>query len=205
MKIYLARHGQNEDNANGILNGHRDLALTQQGKKQAQELANLIKGHHLCFDAILSSPLQRAHQTAETIRANIDGPEIETLDLLIERDFGIMTGVEQSRIKELCAPDTLETDTVTYFLSPEGAETFDDLMSRAGNIIQYVTSHFNPGQSILLVGHGDLEKMIHAYYYGLSWQDGLTQFHFGNSDLVLLSEDTSAEKSKVFEIKQFNT
>ncbi len=31
LKIYLARHGQNEDNANGILNGHRDLPLTDIG------------------------------------------------------------------------------------------------------------------------------------------------------------------------------
>lgn len=27
LKIYITQHGQNEDNANGILNGHRDLPL----------------------------------------------------------------------------------------------------------------------------------------------------------------------------------
>jgi probable phosphoglycerate mutase len=34
MKIYLTRHGQNEDNLNGILNGHRDLPLTDLGRDQ---------------------------------------------------------------------------------------------------------------------------------------------------------------------------
>lgn len=43
LKIYIARHGQNEDNANGILNGHRDLPLTSLGERQAYELADGIK------------------------------------------------------------------------------------------------------------------------------------------------------------------
>lgn len=43
LKIYLARHGQNEDNAIGILNGYRDLPLTDTGLAQAAEVANKIK------------------------------------------------------------------------------------------------------------------------------------------------------------------
>ena len=39
MKIYLARHGQDKDNENGILNGHRDTALTELGLSQAKEIA----------------------------------------------------------------------------------------------------------------------------------------------------------------------
>ncbi|MBP7769257.1 histidine phosphatase family protein, partial [Candidatus Saccharibacteria bacterium] len=39
MSIYIARHGQNKDNAEGILNGHRDRPLTELGRRQAMELA----------------------------------------------------------------------------------------------------------------------------------------------------------------------
>jgi len=39
LKIYLAQHGQNEDNANGMLNGHRALPLTEMGIAQATEIA----------------------------------------------------------------------------------------------------------------------------------------------------------------------
>ena len=35
LKIYLTRHGQDVDNANGILNGHRDQPLTELGVGQA--------------------------------------------------------------------------------------------------------------------------------------------------------------------------
>ena len=43
LNIYLARYGQNQDNANGILNGHRDLPLTELGIAQAEEVAIKIK------------------------------------------------------------------------------------------------------------------------------------------------------------------
>jgi precorrin-6B methylase 1 len=39
VKIYVARHGQDTDNANGILNGRRDEQLTELGKQQAKDVA----------------------------------------------------------------------------------------------------------------------------------------------------------------------
>lgn len=43
LNIYLARHGQNQDTASGILNGHRELPLTEPGIAQAEEVAIKIK------------------------------------------------------------------------------------------------------------------------------------------------------------------
>jgi broad specificity phosphatase PhoE len=204
LKIYLARHGQNEDNANGILNGHRDLPLTSIGIDQAAEVAEKIRVAGLRFDAILSSPLSRALQTAQIIASTNDLPSPVVLDGLIERDFGVMTGLEQSRIEELCAPDIIKTDTVTYFLSPKDAETFPDLLERAKILLEKIADEYTEG-SVLLVTHGDLGKMIYAQYYGLDWQDVLTLFHFGNSELLLLSADSTAGEAHVFKIIQHNT
>jgi broad specificity phosphatase PhoE len=204
LKIYLARHGQNEDNANGILNGHRDLPLTSIGIDQAAEVAEKIRVAGLRFDAILSSPLSRALQTAQIIASTNDLPSPVVLDGLIERDFGVMTGLEQSRIEELCAPDIIKTDTVTYFLSPKDAETFPDLLERAKILLEKIADEYTEG-SVLLVTHGDLGKMIYAQYYGLDWQDVLTLFHFGNSELLLLSADSTAGEAHVFKIMQHNT
>jgi len=204
LKIYLARHGQNEDNANGILNGHRDLPLTDIGIAQAHEVADKIKTTGLIFDSVLSSPLKRASKTAEII-ADANGlPKPIVVNELIERDFGKMTGLEQSRIEELCAPDIIKTDTVTYFLSPEGAETFPDLLRRAETLLNKIVEEHKDG-SILLVTHGDFGKMIYAQYYDLDWKDVLTLFHFGNSELLLLSPDSTAGEAHVFKIIQHNT
>lgn len=202
-KIYLARHGQDKDNEMGILNGHRDMPLTEIGIEQANQAAEKIKNSDIHFDKIYSSPLQRAYQTAKIIAdcLQIDSPE--KIDLLIERDFGIMTGKPIKSIAELCSPDILKTDTITYFLSPEGAETFPQLIDRANQLVRLIKSKHN-GQCILLVTHGDFGKMIYAAYYKLDWQQVLTMFHFGNSELILLSENNPPEDAHVFNIKQHN-
>ena len=58
-EIFIARHGQNEDNANGILSGHRDLPLRGLGRAQACELGEGIRLAGLPFAAVCGSPLSR--------------------------------------------------------------------------------------------------------------------------------------------------
>ena len=207
MKIYLARHGQDEDNANGILNGHRDMPLTELGENQAHLVAEKIQKAGLSFDAVYSSPLCRAKRTAQIILEKLgDLPQNELIILpeLIERDFGIMTGTPTKEILQRCGEENvLKTDTITYFLNPEKAETFDDLIQRANQFLSQTMP--KDYESILLVTHGDFGKMLYAAYYKLPWQDVLKQFHFGNSEVLLLSKDSSPDTAHVFQIQQYNS
>jgi len=204
MNIYLARHGQNEDNVKGILNGHRDLPLTDLGREQAREAGKLIYEKGLRFDAVYASPLSRAFETAQIIAEVASTPAPVVHPLLIERNFGVMSGQSVSCIKELCAPDIIETDTITYFLSPEGAETFPELIARAQILLAELASKHTEDENLLLVGHGDMGKMLYAAYYNLPWEQVLTQFHFGNSELLLLSPHSSAADAHVFTLAQHN-
>lgn len=200
-KIYLTRHGQDRDNANGILNGHRDEPLTEIGIAQTREVAGKIKGAGLKFDVVLSSPLQKAFKTAEIIAENSGNPAPIKEDLLIERDFGLMTGRPVSSILETCSPDVMETEHINYFLSPDGAETFPELIDRGKRLLEKINQDYN-GKSILLVTHGDIGKMIYCAYYGTPWREVLEAFHFGNSELLLMAPDSSADEAHVFTIKQ---
>lgn len=202
-KIYITRHGQDKDNANNILNGHRDMPLTEIGMDQAGQLAQKIKETGIIFDKVYSSPLQRAYQTAEQITTHLGLDEPEKLDLIIERDFGIMSGKSVKDIETLCSPDIIRTSTITYFLSPEWAETFPQLTIRARKVLDYIENNHS-NESILLCTHGDIGKMLYATYYNLDWQNVLTMFHFGNSELLLLSEDSTSEDTHIFSIKQYN-
>lgn len=207
LKIYLARHGQDLDNVNGILNGQRNEPLSEKGIEQAKELAQKIKDERIIFEKVYASPLQRAYKTAEIITDTLGMEKPTKMDLLKERDFGIMTGQPHSKIIEMCFPDILKTDTVTYFLSPKDAETFPDLINRAEKVRQEIEFNHKIG-NILLVTHGDIGKMIYAEYYKLNseseWKNILKAFHFGNSDLLLLSQDSKPEDAHVFKIKQYN-
>lgn len=203
LKLYIARHGQNIDNFNGILNGHRDEPLTEKGVEQANDIASRIKDSDLTFDFVYSSPLIRAFDTAVIISETSNNPQPIVEPLLIERDFGIMTGRKTPDIESVCSPSIIKTDTITYFLNPEGAETFPDLVNRSHVLLDKIMAQHSSG-SILLVCHGDIGKMIYAKYYELDWKTVLTQFHFGNCDLLLLSPDSPAEDSHVFRLEQHN-
>ena len=203
MKIYLARHGQDQDNANKILNGRRDEPLTDLGVQQALALAERIKETGLHFEAVYASPLQRTFKTAEIISEASAQPAPIADEDIVERDFGIMTGQPISKIEEMCAPNIIKAEIITYFLTPDGGESFPDLLVRAHRAIDaFAVRH--AGQSILLVTHGDVGKMLYAAYYHLPWEQVLTDFHFGNSELLLLSEDSPASETHVFKVEQHN-
>jgi broad specificity phosphatase PhoE len=238
LNIYVARHGQDLDNANDILNGHRDQPLTELGRQQARDVGNrmLQEGFRLSssshsivssgmsttlINAIYSSPLQRAHETAKIFGSILSSDvennscnnlQVKIIDDLIERDFGILTGMPTSSILEKCGDaHVLTAEMIHYFLDPEGAETFPDLIDRAKKLLSYIGQEMsNNGaaesypQSILLVTHGDFGKMLYAAYYDLDWKEVLKQFHFGNSEVLLLSKDSPPENAHVFETSQFN-
>jgi broad specificity phosphatase PhoE len=202
VEIFVARHGQNEDNANGILNGHRDLPLTDIGRQQARELGEGILAAGLKFDAIYSSPLSRALETAQIVSDILDMTNQPiVLDDLIERDFGTMTGQPIEKIEELCSPDILKTDTITYFLNPEGAETFPDLVERASKAVSHIRKQQTSGK-VLVVCHGDLGKMLYASVSGAGWEETLRKFHFGNCELIELE---SNGRTHVIELEQYNS
>ena len=165
------------------------------------------------LSAIYSSPLIRALHTArifaDVLKNGASGEgEVELLDDLIERDFGVMAGLPTSSIPAICGDDKiLKTDTINYFLDPEGAETFPQLVDRAKRLLDHIetlTKDLPTDSSILLVTHGDFGKMLLAAYYDIPWEDVLRQFHFGNSEVLLLSKESSPDKAHVFETQQFN-
>lgn len=200
VEIFIARHGQNEDNVNGILNGHRDLPLTDLGRQQAHELAQGIIDAGLQFDTVYSSPLSRALETAQIVSEANQLPEPTVMPELIERDFGVMSGQKASDIEKLCAPDIIKTDTITYFLNPDGAETFEDLVVRGRDVLAKVRSK-HIGGKVLLVCHGDLGKMVYAAATDKPWKDVLLDFHFGNGELIDISNQETAH---VIKLAQYN-
>ncbi len=203
LKIYLTRHGQDEDNANGVLNGQRNMPLTVLGVEQANDLALKIKASGIKFDKIYSSPLQRALKTASIINNVLAVDNLEQMPELMERDFGVLTGQPVNIITKWCAPNIIKTATVVYALEADGLEAFPALLERAHLVLNKIKKANKKG-NVLLVTHGDIGKMIYTAYYNLDWKDVLRSFHFGNSDLLLLSDNNHPLDPHIFKAKQFN-
>lgn len=182
MTVYVVRHGQNEDNAEGLLNGHRDRPLTELGREQARTVAGKLANHDIRF--IYSSPLCRARETAEIIAARLGLPVTVDPDL-VERDFGCMTGQPVESILDLPPETVLCTEVVNYFLNVPGAEDFPTVYERALRVLarlERAHAHHN----VALVCHGDIGKMLRAAYHGWEWRDGLTTPYLDNTGVLEL-------------------
>lgn len=200
-KIYLTRHGQDQDNAAGLLNGHRNTPLTDLGLAQAGQLADFLQKNNLEIKKIYTSPLLRAKQTAAIVGQALDLQPQEN-DLLKERDFGLLTGQKIADVKKLCAPDIIETPSVTYFLKPQNGEDFPQLLVRAKKFLSAVQKETD---NILVVCHSDTGKMLYAAFYDLDWQAVLQKFHFGNTEVIVLDKNLpSTANHKIYQTAQHN-
>lgn len=181
-KIFLVRHGQDEDNANGILNGRRDTPLTELGRNQASTVADKLKDDGI--QVIYASPLKRAYETARIIANKLGVDEVITDEHLMEREFGVLTGKPVADIPKYSSK-TLQTDRVLYFIEAEGAEDFPTLYQRGKKIIEEILQR-HPDKNVLIVAHGDIGKMIRAAYHGWSWEEGLKTPYFDNTGVLEL-------------------
>jgi broad specificity phosphatase PhoE len=77
--LVLARHGETQANASGLLLGRADVELTERGRRQAKALAAAVPDARV----VISSPLARARDTAAAF-----GLPVEVDDRWIEIDYG---------------------------------------------------------------------------------------------------------------------
>ena len=88
--IYITRHGETEWNAEGRIQGHTDVPLSERGREQAQMLARRLAGVRI--DAAYSSDLSRAAETARVALGERDVPLAFTSDLR-EYNKGVFEGM----------------------------------------------------------------------------------------------------------------
>lgn len=147
-RLYFVRHGESEFNRANRWAGSTDTPLTETGHAQAKKAGRHFKQKNIPIDVIVSSPLDRAHQTAKHIASSIGYPHEEIIlhEPLIERNFGVLEGN-----KDLV--------TATKYLFNEAAidhyeniEKLADLQERVNNVLDYLKSL--PHETILVVGHG---------------------------------------------------
>lgn len=136
--IYYIRHGETSWNAQGRLQGTRDIALNDLGRRQAVRagtiLADLLEREGRDSSALpfVASPLSRARMTMELLRGALDlPPEDYALDdRLREIGYGIWEG---STLAEMQAADPVlyaKRLTAKWTMAPEGGETYADVQHR---------------------------------------------------------------------------
>jgi broad specificity phosphatase PhoE len=159
--ILLARHGESDWNRSKRWQGFADRPLTDLGRRQAAELAERLKDTEL--DAVYSSDLQRARETAEIV-AQAKGLTVETTPDLREVDVGSWSGLTRAEA-EARYPERY----ARWLQGGEGwedGETYEQLGERVLAAMQRIaTAH--EGERVLVVAHGGTIRAIHAAALGI--------------------------------------
>ena len=174
--VYLVRHGETDWNAEGRLQGQRDIGLNARGRAQARRNGEALARHFAAAKldpaglGYLASPLGRARETMEILREALGLPRAGyALDeRLKEVSFGDVEGLT---LAEFAARDpsgfkARETDRWGYV--PRGGESYAQLSARAAALLAELE-----GPSVV-VAHGGVLRALYHLLLGRSVRDVMT-------------------------------
>ena len=178
----MARHGETDWNRDQRFQGHADPPLNEAGREQARALGERLAGERL--DAVYTSPLQRASETAAIVAARL-GLEPEPLDGLREVDVGSWSGLTRTDVEQRF-PDGYRR-WLEFGHGWDDGESYDDLGKRVlAALTQLAARH--PGGRILVVTHGGPMRAAEAASKAVSYADARrVASPIGNCDLYLFA------------------
>ena len=147
MRLILVRHGETTWNKEKKIQGITDVGLSETGIEQAEKLAFSLKGEKL--DIIITSPLQRAFDTARAI-AKYHDISIKVENDLHELNAGKLEGLTfpdlMLRYPEFLAKWMIDHASVVM---PDG-ESLEEVQNRVWPVIKRISETF---QNALVVSH----------------------------------------------------
>jgi glucosyl-3-phosphoglycerate phosphatase len=158
VRLILVRHGLSEWNASGRVQGQADPPLSPEGREEARRLAPMVAAQ--APDAVVSSDLARARETAELLGA---GP-VETDARWRESAMGDWTGRAAEEL--LADPSGAFGRWREGLERPPGGESFDDMRTRAGAAVRDLVARGL--RCVVVVTHGGPVRAAVAELAGLS-------------------------------------
>lgn len=158
QRIYMVRHGQSQDNAHKIVSGTHETKLSELGMQQAHNAGDHARA--LQIDLIVSSPMQRAQQTAEIIARELAYPasDIITLPELAERHLGKLEGASYAQNPRLNG----NFPAVEHI---QGVEKLPVFHTRVQHALRQILAH-KQSKAILIVCHVNVGRMLRTIAEG---------------------------------------
>jgi len=173
-RLLLVRHGATQLTAEDRFSGATDVALSDEGRAQAQRLAARLSDD--AIGAAYCSPLARTHETARIIAAP-HRLELATRDGLREITHGHWEGMRRAEVEAQFGAEYARWEEDPYTFAPEGGESGLDVMARALPVIrQIVETH--AGQTVLVVSHKATIRLVISSLLGFDargYRDRLDQ------------------------------
>jgi probable phosphoglycerate mutase len=181
LRVYLARHGQTDWNAEHRLQGGSDVALNAAGRKQAAQLADRVKG--VALDAVYASALRRSRETAEIVHGSVP---VQILAGLNERRLGSFEGrrIDAADPANAAAAHDYDRRSQDPKDTLDGGESLSQFFARVQAAVRSITERHG-SRAILIIGHGGTNQMIVRALLGLTAEEA-HGFVEANDDLYLI-------------------
>jgi probable phosphoglycerate mutase len=153
-RLVLVRHGATVHSADKRFSGHNDLPLNARGRAQAAALA---AREFPDVAAVVTSPIRRAHETAERLAGALRVP-LSVNDDFAELDFGVFEGLTLAEASER-HPEALAAWTASPDTAPPGGESFAELAQRVRRGRDTIVGQF-PDATVAVVTHVTPIKML---------------------------------------------
>ena len=178
--LFLIRHGTTEYNAADRLQGRIDLSLNPLGRKEAQALGDFLADESL--DLVISSPMQRARETARIAMGGRDVP-LRLEESFVEIDIGAWEGREYAAVRSQ-DPDFFANWLQDPYVRIPGGESFVDVCERVKPGVEALWRA--QAQRILISGHATVNRAILAVLMGIA-PEAARRFRVRNASLARLS------------------
>lgn len=149
-RLIIVRHGEAAGNHERYFQGHADGAISERGKLQLEALA--ARFEHIDFDAIYSSPLARARETAEACNRFRKLPIILD-DRLMEINGGVFEGVRWADLPAKFPEQAKLWDAQPHLFHPENGEAMTEVRERISAAVKDIAAA-NEGKTVVITSHG---------------------------------------------------
>lgn len=181
-RVYLVRHGQTDWNADDRVQGRADVPLNARGAADAARLRDRLAG--VRFDAVVSSPLARARQTAASVLADRPVP-LTVSPALTEIDYGRWQGTTPAERRRDDPRLAERWETHPESVHFPGGESFSAFRRR---VLAAWTAlcHDHAHHTVLVSAHGHVNRVILLHILGWApdrfWT--LTQSNAGCTEIA---------------------
>ncbi len=148
--LYIIRHAEAAGNAARTFQGRTDAMLTERGRLQAERLAERFQ--KIPLDAVYTSPLQRACDTAAAVCRNHPGLAPEIDPDLAEIDGGDIEGRSWAEFSALYPQASALWDGPLHQFAAPGGESMRQVYDRVSRALMRIAA--NPGRAVAVVSHG---------------------------------------------------
>lgn len=189
LELIFVRHGETDSNSSGKYCGWTDTELNEKGLKQASAAAEKLM--HVNIDAIYSSPLKRAENTAKILSSERKCPLIFE-DNLKEQNFGHWEDFTYTDIVSRFPEESIKWQEDWQNYSISGGESSLDVYNRVTVFLNELIDTYTEGR-ILIVTHLGCIRYMLSYLMGMK-EDGFWRFKADNGSIsrVVIDENKFA-------------